>query len=116
MTIDELIIEAYNAKDRFWFIDVLKIERTDSTITLRFSIGPKLFIQVFFSERSGRFSLALIDTSMRLYGRDREHGLWHRPPFEDPSIHEPTPEGLSPQLIIQFVTEVEEILLDKNVL
>jgi hypothetical protein len=116
MTIDELIIEAYSAKDRFWFIDDLQMERTDSTIRLRFSIGPKLFIQVFFSERSGRFSLALIDSSMRLYGRDREHGLWHRHPFEDPSIHEPTPEGMSPHPIIQFITEVEELLLDKHVL
>jgi len=116
MKIDELVIESLTAKERFWFIDDLQIERTDSTVTLRFIIAPNLFIQVFFSQTSERFSLALIATSGRIYGRDKEHGFWHLHPFGNPEHHEPTPEGMSPQPIIQFLAEVEEILVDKNFL
>jgi hypothetical protein len=112
MTIDELIIEALTAKERFWFIEEVKVmERTDFTVTLHFMIAPQLFIQVFFSQRSKRFSLALVNNSGRLYGRDREHGVWHRHPFGYSEQHEPTPEGMSPQPILQFLAEVEEILL-----
>ncbi len=112
MTIEELIIEALTAKERFWFVEEMKvIERTDSTVTLHFIIAPKLFIQFFFSQRSKRFSLALVGNSGRLYGRDRERGVWHRHPFGHSEQHELTPEGMSPQPILQFLAEVEEILL-----
>ena len=111
MTIDELLLEALAARDRFWFVQTLQIrERTDATVTLRFTIGPTLFVQVFFSQRSGRLSFALVGAAGRFYGRDREHGLWHRHPFGQPAQHEPTPEGMSAQPISQFLTEVEEIL------
>jgi hypothetical protein len=117
MTIDELLIEALAAKDRFWFIQTFKmVEQTDSTITLHFIIGPELFVQVFFSQHSGRLSFALVGTSGRLYGRDREHGLWHRHPFGQPDQHEITPEGISPQPISQFLTEVEEILVENDLI
>jgi hypothetical protein len=117
MTIDALVIEALAAKDRFWFVQTFKvIERTDATVTLHFIIDPGLFVQVFFSQRSGRLSFALISTSGRLYGRDREHGLWHRHPFEQPEQHEPTPTGMSPQPITQFLTEVEEILVKNDLI
>jgi len=112
MTIEELILDALTARERFWFVEEVKVsERTDSTVTLHFTIAPKLFIQVFFSQRSQRFSLALVGSAGRLYGRDREHGVWHRHPFGHSEQHEPTPEGMSPQPILQFLAEVEEILL-----
>jgi hypothetical protein len=75
-----------------------------------------MFVQLFYSRRSDRFSLALVGPTGRLYGRDRQHGQWHRHPFDDPTTHEPTPEGLSPQPIHQFLSEVEEILLDNELI
>jgi len=40
MTIDELIVEALAARDRFWFVQTLQVrERTDATVTVRFIIG-----------------------------------------------------------------------------
>jgi len=117
MTIDELLLEALAARDRFWFVQTLQIrERTDTTVTLRFTIGPDLFVQVFFSQRSERLSFALVGVAGRLYGRDREHGLWHRHPFGQPAQHEPTPEGMSGRPISQFLTEVEEILYAHDLL
>jgi hypothetical protein len=56
-------------------------------------------------------NLALISQGGRLYGRDYEHGTWHRHPFGQSEQHEPTPEGMSAQPLTQFMTEVEEILI-----
>ena len=58
MAIDELIVEALAARDRFWFVQTLQVrERTDATVTVRFIIAPELFVQVFFSQRSKRLAL-----------------------------------------------------------
>jgi hypothetical protein len=117
MTIDELIVESLSATDRFWFIQTCEVvERTDFTVTLRLTIGPQLFVQIFLSQQSDRFSFALIGASGRLYGRDREHGLWHRHPFNQPSQHELTPEGMSPQPIIEFLAEIEKIMVEHDLL
>lgn len=117
MTINELIIESEQAKDRFWFVQALEVvEHTAQTITLHFLIRPTLFVQVYYSVRSGRFNFALIGASGRLYGRDREQGQWHLHSFEQPYLHESTPEGMSSQPIHQFLTEVETILIENDLI
>lgn len=111
-TIDELLVEAAAATDRFWFVRELQIiDRTDSTATVHFVIDSDLFVQIFLSQRTGRLSLALVGPSGRLYGRDREQGSWHRHPFGHSEIHEVTPEGMSSQPVMQFIAEVEDLLI-----
>lgn len=110
--IEELIDEALDVSERFWFIQAVHVvERTDRTVTLHFSITPTLFVQAFLSQRSRRLSFALVGAAGRLYGRDREHGIWHRHPFGAVQEHEPTPEGMSAQPLTEFMTEVEELLV-----
>ena len=112
MKLEEARVEAVEAQDRFWFIKEMEVaESTASTLTIRFIIAAELFVQVFCSERSGRLSLALIGPSGRLYGRDLEHGVWHRHPFDHPQTHEATPEGMSSRPVTEFLAEVEELLL-----
>ena len=116
MTIDELLQEIHEVA-HLWFVSAVNVdERTDATVTVRLRLTPNLFVQVFCSERSDRFSLALVGPSGRIYGRDQEHGLWHRHPFANPDVHEPTPEGMSPQPVRQFLAEVEQILLEHNLI
>jgi hypothetical protein len=117
VTIEEVLIEAREAQERYWFVQSLVVvERTALTLTLHLLIGSTLFIQVFYSQRSDRFSLALVGPSGRLYGRDCEHGIWHRHPFGYTDLHELTPEGLSPQPIMQFMAEVEDLLIEHELL
>ena len=117
MTIEDLIIEALRARDRFWFIQEFQLkERTDKTVTLHFIIGTDLWVQAFYSQRGDRFSLALIGSSGRLYGRDKEHGYWHLDPFGQADQHVLTPEGLSSQPIHQFLAEVGEILIENELI
>jgi len=116
-TVEELLDEAREAYSRFWFVQsFIEVERTASTITLHLVIGPELYVQAYLSELSGRLSLALVDPSGRLYGRNRERGAWHRHPFDNPDSHEPTPEELSPRPLLQFMAEVEEIVLENELI
>jgi len=112
MRIRDLALELEEAERRFWFIQqITELEQTDDALRARLEIRSGLFVQVFLSETTGRFSLALIQQGQRLYGRDREHGEWHCHPYEAPSQHEPMPEGVSPRPLLQFLAEVERILL-----
>ena len=116
-TIDDLVLEALGARDRFWFVQDLNIvERTNATVTLHLTIGSDLFVQVFLSQSSQRLSFALVGQSGRLYGRDHEHGKWHRHPFGHPEQHEPAFEGRSARPLTQFMAEVEEILVEHDLL
>ena len=84
-TVEELLDEAREAYSRFWFVQsLIKVECTASTVTVHLVIGPELYVQAYLSELSGRLSLALVDPSGRLYGRNRERGTWHQHPFDDP--------------------------------
>ncbi len=112
MRVNDLLLELYRVESQTWFIRrISNLDITDDALRARLEIGEGLFVQIFLSERSGRFSMALIQGNQRLYGRDREYGTWHRHPFHDPSTHELTPEGVSPRPLQQFIAEVEEILL-----
>ena len=116
-TVEELLNEAREAYSHFWFVQsLIEVERTGSTITVHFIIGPELYVQAYLSELSGRLSLALVDPSGRLYGRDRERGAWHKHPFDNPDWHEPTPEGMSSRPLLQFMVEVEEIALENELI
>lgn len=117
MTIEDLLVEFHAIGHRFWFVqDARVVDQTDVAITLRFRITDQLFVQVFLNQKGGRFNLALINPSGRLYGRDWEHGYWHRHPFAATHLHEATPEGMSSQPLTRFLTEVETILLENALL
>lgn len=116
-TVEQLLIEAATTTARFWFIRSWQVtDRTYFTATVRFEIDNGFFVQVFLSERSSRLSLALIGASGRLYGRDRERGNWHRHPFGSPDSHQVTQERTSSRPVMQFMAEVEDILLSNDLL
>lgn len=116
-TIDQLLQEAVEAVDQFWFIQSLEVvERTDRTVTVQLMIGNELRVHAFLSRKTGRLSLALIGPSGRLYGRDRQRGEWHMHPFAQPDSHEATPEGVSRKPLLQFMAEVQEILLTQDLI
>lgn len=67
--------EAQKALDSVWFVQRLEeIERTDLTLTLRLYVRPDLFVQAFLGEQSGSLYFALIESSRRVFGIDREAG------------------------------------------
>lgn len=116
-TIDQLLQEASEALDQFWFVQSLDIvEHTDQTVTAQLVIDKELRVQAFLSQRSNRLSLALIGPAGRLYGRDRQQNEWHRHSFSQPDSHEATPEGVSRKPLLQFTAEVQEILVTQDLI
>lgn len=115
--LDEILRETISAGEQFWFVqDVHITGETANTVTIHLVISAELIVQVFFSARSQRFSMALVGPGGRLYGRDRQFGQWHTHPFDNPTVHVPDREKPASQPVAQFLAEVEQILLSSNLL
>lgn len=92
------------------------VERTDATISLRLYIRSGLYIQAFLGEVTGSLYFALIEANRRIFGIDREAGDWHIHPFEAPHRHEPLDKGLDTKPLLTFLSRVERLLLDHDLL
>jgi hypothetical protein len=116
-TIDDLYGEALEAVDRVWFVQSMKtVERTDVTISFRLSIRPDLFVHVMLGDLTGSLYFALIERGQRIFGIDRRAGEWHAHPYDAPHQHAPFPEGLEPKPLLSFLSRVEDILIEHDLL
>ena len=52
----------------------------------------------------------------RIYGRDCDGGFWHRHREDDPSGHDFSPEGSREIDLDEFLSETQEILIEKGIL
>ncbi len=115
--ITDLISEAYEASDNIWFVQSLSIvERTDATVSLRLHIRQDIFIQVFIGELSDSLYFALIEANQRIFGIDKEAGQWHLHPYENPHKHEPLDEELDPKPLLKFLSKVEKLIFEYDLL
>ena len=113
----DLWTEAQEALERVWFVQsVEETERTGFTLSVRLRIQSGLFVQAFIGELSGSLYLALIQGDRRIFGVDREGGDWHVHPFTHPHDHEPLPQGLEPKPLLKFLSQVEDLLLQRQLL
>lgn len=115
--IEDLLFEAQESLDRIWFVQTADVvERTNATISIRLHIQPELFIQVFMGQLSNSLYFALIEGNRRIFGIDRESGEWHMHPYENPHEHKPLEEGLEPKPLLRFLSRVELLLLEHDLL
>ena len=113
----DLWTEAQEALERVWFVQsVEETERTGFTLSVRLWIQSGLFVQAFVGELSGSLYLALIQGERRIFGIDREGGDWHVHPFAHPHDHEPLPQGLEPNPLLKFLSQVEDLLQQQQLL
>lgn len=113
----ELLVAAQDAFQKVWFVQSLEVlERTDQTLSIRLTIKTGLFVQAFIGEITGSLYFALIEGRYRIFGMDRESGEWHDHPFGTPEKHENLEEGLDPKPLLKFLSRVEEILLEENLI
>lgn len=117
MTLPECLEELREAERVFWFVQGLSaLEQTDDVLKARLEIQAGLFVHIFFSAASGRFQLALVHHAQRLYGCDCEAGSWHLHPYGTVDQHVPMPAGVGPRPILQFLRDVERLLLENNLI
>lgn len=115
--IDDLHAEALDAVEKVWFVQSMQtVERTDPTISFRLSIRPDLFVHVLLGELTGSLYFALIERGQRIFGIDRHAGEWHVHPYDAPHQHVPLREGLEPKPLLSFLSRVEDLLMEHDLL
>jgi len=114
---DKLQREAQEALEQIWFVQsLIEQERTDITLSLQLGIRPGLFVQMFMGIRSGSLYFSLIENERRIFGIDRENDEWRLHPYHAPEQHEPLTEGLEPKPLLTFLSRVEQLLWEHDLL
>ncbi len=113
---DSLLSEAKLVHEKIWFVESIEVcAKTDYTLSLRLYIRRELFVQVFIGEMTGSLYFALIEGNQRIFGIDLESDQWHLHPFEKPHKHEVC-SGLGPKPLFSFLSKVERILVENDLL
>jgi hypothetical protein len=73
-------------------------------------------LQVFIGERTGSLYFALVEGRQRMFGIDRENGQGHLHPYDTPEKHLTLNEGLGPKPLLAFLSKVENLLLEHDLL
>ncbi|HHT9122948.1 MAG TPA: hypothetical protein ACFYEF_08785 [Candidatus Wunengus sp. YC63] len=85
---------------------ILSLDFTDITLISRIGFSFEIFIQIYINVRKDKVNMALVVADERIYGIDKEGGIYHEHPFENPSLHTPA-ERIE---IEEFVVKSLEIL------
>lgn len=98
----------------FQKLDVLDI--TSSVLKARLMIKADIYVQIYENVRWPKCSYALIVGHNRFYGRDMREGSWHRHSVDNPEIHEESEEASRSITVFDFIEEVKEILIQKDLI
>ncbi len=69
---------------------ILSLDFTDITLISRIGFSFEIFIQIYVNVRKNKVNMALVVADERVYGIDKEGGIYHEHPFENPALHIPT--------------------------
>lgn len=86
MTLSEIKRQAVNVAEEFNFT-IFEVDRTAHTLNLRLIIDYDLFVQIYANTKKDKLNLAVILSGNRIYGHDKEGGLYHLHPFTNPDEH-----------------------------
>ena len=98
----------------FQKLDILDI--TSSVLKARLMIRADIYIQIYENVRRPKCSYTLIVGNNRFYGRDMRVDSWHRHSVDNPEIHDDSEDASTSISVLDFVEEVKEILIQKNLL
>lgn len=109
--------EVLEAAERIWFVQAVEdLSDSENTLTMRLIIRSGLFTQVFLGGKSGSFYMALIEGRQRVFGVDREAGVWHEHPYLAADKHEQVSDDFSQKPVLRFLAKVEELILTHDLL
>jgi len=89
------------------------LDCTDVTLICRMGYTSDVFIQVYLNCIKQKLNLALIVGQTRIYGVDKEGGIYHKHPVENPELHIPLKEEIS---LEEFILKNMEILRNLGLL
>ncbi len=68
-------------------LTVSYMDETDITLISKISFPFDAFIQIYANIKKEKINMTLIVAGERIYGVDKEGGLYHEHPFDNPSKH-----------------------------
>ena len=68
---------------------ILSLDFTEITLISRIGFSLEIFIQIYVNVRKDKVNMALVVADERIFGIDKEGGIYHEHPFENPSLHIP---------------------------
>ncbi|MBU2611387.1 MAG: hypothetical protein KJ606_10660 [Chloroflexi bacterium] len=74
---------------------VVLFDSTPTSVRLRVFLINQSFLDVFYNQKTGKFSFALIEKYQRVFGADNAGDKWHWHPVENPEIHVPAAEEVT---------------------
>jgi len=92
---------------------ILSLDYTDVTVLCRIGFSYDVFIQVYLNSAKKKLNLALIVGGSRIYGVDKEGGVYHKHPASNPEIHIHLEKEVS---LDEFILESIEILKEIEIL
>lgn len=86
-------------------------------LKVRLFIAQRFFVQLYANMQTGTRNFVLVLNGQRVYGRDcMACTNWHRHPFNSPDDHDFGPEGAQAATTAMFLSEVQEIIADEELL
>lgn len=114
--IEDILKELIQISKAPLFQKLVILDITSSILKARLVIDADIYIQIYENVRRPKASYTLIVGSNRFYGKDMREGLWHKHPIENPEIHDDSKEASKSITIFEFVQEVKEILIQKELI
>jgi hypothetical protein len=70
-------------------LKILSMDFSDITLISRIGFSFEIFIQIYVNIHKDKVNMALVVAGERIYGIDKEGGIYHEHPFENPDLHIP---------------------------
>ncbi len=87
-SIDELYRTVQDISSRYGLV-IYYFDLTDITLLSRFGLSQDVYIELYGNLEKRKLNMALIISGNRVFGIDKEGGLYHTHPFENPMLHVP---------------------------
>lgn len=86
LKVKNIVLALENIATRYG-LKILSMDFTDITLISRMGFSFEIFIQVYVNTQKDKVNMALIVADERIYGIDKEGGIYHEHPFENPALH-----------------------------
>lgn len=112
MSIEDFLQEINKVSSKYG-LDILSLDYTDVTVLCRVGFSFDVFIQVYLNSTKEKLNLALIIGKNRIYGVDKEGGIYHKHPVENSQLHLSLEKEVS---LEEFIIESMNILIKLGIL
>ena len=92
-------------------LKILSMDFSDITLISRIGFSFEIFIQIYVNIHKDKVNMALVVAGERLYGIDKEGGIYHEHPFESPALHIPIQQIEIEEFVMKSLDYLKQLRL-----